>query len=140
MDDIYESEEMDEELISEQLSKLSESEANDLLNAIKNYLETEEDPDTLTCETAYLYAYFKELSYKYKSIFLFLFENANKASSLSGELARLTSIFQKKHILSIFEELNSLPLETQYAFYDNIYLDIAARYEYFTSNPNIKKR
>lgn len=131
---------MDDDVLDEQLSSLSDEESMILAMAIRNYLMDENDTD-LTEKVAGLYAYFKELPYNYKRIFLFIFGCAKKEDSeLSGYLAELNFIFQKKHIMMIFAELNSMPTDVQKEFYDNIYIDIAPRYEYFLEKKGITRK
>lgn len=127
---------MNEEVISEQLANLTEEESELLSSTIKIYLEDESDI-VLDGKVADLFAYFKEIPYKYKSIFIFLFRTIKKGNH---NLDEINYLFQKKHIINIFAELNTMPIELQNEFYDNIYLDLAPRYEYFLEKNNIKKR
>lgn len=127
---------MNEELISEQLSMLTDKEAKDLVNSIKIYLTGESEQYNLQGIVANLFAYFKELPFKYKSIFLFLFhceyKNPNSIDQIfiQSSLEEVNFVFQKKHIMSIFAEVNSMPEDFQKIWYDNIYEDLAPRYEY----------
>lgn len=127
---------MDEELISEQLSMLTDKEAMNLIKAIRAYL-TDETDVVLEENVINLFAYFKELPFKYKSIFLFLFQceykNPNNIDRIfiQSSLEEVNFIFQKKHIMSIFAEVNGMPEDIQKMWYDNIYVDLAPRYDYF---------
>ncbi len=122
---------MNEELICELLASLKEEEAEKLLNAIKNLLTNEGEEDTLEDRIGDLFAYFKGLSNEYKSIFIFYIKSANKKANwnIESDIDEVNNIFQKYHIMQIIEEVNSSPIEFQNMFYDNIYMDIAPRYE-----------
>lgn len=121
--------ELDEEIIEEQLSNLRDNEARNLINAIKSYLKGE-DCNPLEGHVADLFEYFKILPNKHKSIFLFIFKCAKKEKSeLNALLEEVNFVFQKKHIMSIFAEVNNMPEDFQKIWYDNIYIDLAPRYE-----------
>lgn len=121
---------MNEELICELLASVPADEAIKLVNAIKN-LFTNEEEVSLEGIVADLFAYFKEVPNEYKSIFIFYLKSTNTEAKWNIESAidEVNNIFQKYHIMQIIEEVNSSPIEFQNMFYDNIYLDIAPRYE-----------
>lgn len=135
---------MNEELISELLKSLTEEETESLVEAIKTFLAnpyfpfpSTEQEITLEGKANDLFDYFKELPYKYKSIFIFLFKSANKDNP---KIEELNFLFEKKHIADIFAELNTLSDDVQKEFYDSIYIDIAPRYEYFIEKNKTRKR
>lgn len=131
---------MDDDVLHKQLNSLSVEESKALAGAINNYLMDKSDID-LPEKVAGIYAYFKEIPYNYKSIFLFIFRNAKaEDSELSSFLEEVNNIFQKKHILMIFKELETMPIEFQNKFYDNIYLDVSSRYEYFLEKNGMTRK
>lgn len=126
---------MDEELISELIDSLSREEVDSLADAIKVYL-LDEPELTLDGRVNDLFAYFKNLPSKYKSIFIFIFKTSKKDNF---KLEELEFLFQKKHIKEIFTELDTMSDDVQKEFFNNIYLDIASRYEYFMEKKGTKK-
>lgn len=131
---------IDDDLLSDELEALSVSETKNLIDAIRKYLNDEEETP-LEGRIAEHFTTFKNLSNNYKSIFLFIFQSAKKEDpEISGYLAEINSIFQKKHIMMIFNELNSMPTDVQYEFYDSIYIDIAPRYEYFLEKKGLIRK
>lgn len=129
-----------DEIIHNQLSSLSDLDAINLIKAIKSYLINGEDVP-LNSSVDYQLEYFKISSNTFKSIFLLIFKCAKEDNQeICALLEEVEFLFEKKHIMEIFTEVNNMSEDFQKIWYDNIYNDIAPRYEYLLEKHGLSRK